>query len=199
MRQTRRRRLRARRAQQQQDNDDAAAPAVEEEAQPTVFLGGACNPTTWRRDLLIPFLEDLGVSYYNPQIDEWHPGLIAVERKAKDNAKIHFFVVNNQTRGLASMIEVAELVSRAFFSRSDIRVLVMIDDVPKETHSIRGETLTKSAIEDLNRARIYLRDIVNLHGGLLYHDMETAMAGLREVCTELGFAGAQGEHEGAAP
>ncbi|VDQ06605.1 unnamed protein product [Trichobilharzia regenti] len=31
-----------------------------------VFLGGACNPTTWRKDVVIPILESLGLSYYNP-------------------------------------------------------------------------------------------------------------------------------------
>ncbi len=136
----------------------------------------------------MPFLDSLGVSYFNPQVDEWHPDLIAVEREAKERAKIHFFVVNNQTRGLASMIEVAELVSRAFFSRnSNVHVLVMIDDVPARNHVIAGEELTVAAIQDLNRARMYLREIVLLHGGLLFGDMETAMAGLQQLCAELGL------------
>ena len=164
-------------------------PDVKEEDPAIVFLGGSCNPTTWRRDLLIPFLEELGVSYYNPQIDDWYPELIAIERKAKEDAKIHFFVVNKKTRGLASMIEVAELVSRAFFQRAknDVQVIVMIDDVPSDAHNIAGEDLTTAAIKDLNRARMYLREIVILHGGRLYSDMESAMTGLKELCTELGY------------
>jgi hypothetical protein len=35
-----------------------------------VFLGGACNPTTWRATAAIPFLEAAGVTYYNPQVDD---------------------------------------------------------------------------------------------------------------------------------
>lgn len=31
-----------------------------------VFLGGSCNPTTWRKDVAIPYLQDAGVSFYNP-------------------------------------------------------------------------------------------------------------------------------------
>jgi hypothetical protein len=152
-----------------------------------VFLGGSCNPTTWRKDHLVPLLEELGVSYYNPQIDEWYPELIAIEREAKDNAKIHFFVVNNQTRGMASMIEVAELVSRAFFQNNGVHVLVMIDDVPTDAHEICGEQLTTAAIKDLNRARMYLREIVHLHGGRLFDNLDAAMAGLRRICQELGY------------
>lgn len=33
---------------------------------PEVFLGGSCNPTTWRADVAIPALKDLGISFYNP-------------------------------------------------------------------------------------------------------------------------------------
>lgn len=31
-----------------------------------VFLGGSCNPTTWRKDLAVPYLQEAGVSFYNP-------------------------------------------------------------------------------------------------------------------------------------
>jgi sodium-dependent dicarboxylate transporter 2/3/5 len=33
---------------------------------PEVFLGGSCNPTTWRADVAIPALQKLGISFYNP-------------------------------------------------------------------------------------------------------------------------------------
>lgn len=33
---------------------------------PEVFLGGACNPTTWRADVAVPTLNKLGISFYNP-------------------------------------------------------------------------------------------------------------------------------------
>lgn len=33
---------------------------------PEVFLGGSCNPTTWRADVAIPALDQLGISFYNP-------------------------------------------------------------------------------------------------------------------------------------
>lgn len=33
---------------------------------PEVFLGGSCNPTTWRADVAIPTLDKMGISFYNP-------------------------------------------------------------------------------------------------------------------------------------
>ena len=32
-----------------------------------VFLGGSCNPTTWRTDIVIPIFEGAGISFFNPQ------------------------------------------------------------------------------------------------------------------------------------
>lgn len=31
-----------------------------------VFLGGSCNPTTWRGDIAIPMLKQLSITFYNP-------------------------------------------------------------------------------------------------------------------------------------
>ena len=31
-----------------------------------VFLGGSCNPTTWRKDIAIPFLTQHRITFYNP-------------------------------------------------------------------------------------------------------------------------------------
>ena len=31
-----------------------------------VFLGGSCNPTTWRSDVAIPFFKQHSITYYNP-------------------------------------------------------------------------------------------------------------------------------------
>lgn len=39
-----------------------------------VFLGGSCNPTTWRHDIVIPFLKSNEITYYNPQQSDWVPG-----------------------------------------------------------------------------------------------------------------------------
>jgi hypothetical protein len=46
-----------------------------------LFLGGSCNPTTWRADIAIPLLEQAGVSYYNPQVDNWYRELVEIEAR----------------------------------------------------------------------------------------------------------------------
>ncbi len=51
---------------------------------PYVFLGGSCDPTTWRRDIAVPKLEKYKIPYYNPQVDNWNPTYIALEAQAKE-------------------------------------------------------------------------------------------------------------------
>lgn len=43
-------------------------PSLPGKGQPEVFLGGACDPTTWRFDIAMPTLEAAGVTFYNPQV-----------------------------------------------------------------------------------------------------------------------------------
>lgn len=99
-----------------------------------VFLGGSCNPTTWRADVAMPELEKLGISFYNPviiflskkyvthtcnginsffpipqQVSQWTPDLIQLEHRAKQKARVLFFVIDSETRASAGAIEVAYL------------------------------------------------------------------------------------------
>lgn len=46
--------------------EEAEAQAKHDQNAPEVFLGGSCNPTTWRADTAIPTLDKLGISFYNP-------------------------------------------------------------------------------------------------------------------------------------
>jgi Ca2+-binding EF-hand superfamily protein len=123
-----------------------------------IFLGGSCNPTTWRKDVAIPLFEAAGISdYYNPQVDHWTPDLVQKEAIAKASADILFFVVDNQTRAIASMIEVAEHV--AYAETSAKRVVVVIKDV-EEGAVMNGELIDATQRDDLNRARAYLADVM---------------------------------------
>lgn len=70
-----------------------------------VFLGGSCNPTTWRADIAIPWLQKNVISFYNPQVDNFTEDLLEIENKAKEIAHVLFFVINDQTRAVMSMVE----------------------------------------------------------------------------------------------
>lgn len=119
---------------------------------PQVFLGGSCNPTTWRFDVAMPTLERAGVAYYNPQVTDWHKGLMALEAVAKAESSVLLFVIDGQTRAIASMLEAVEYIT------TGRKVVLVLQSIPDGT-VIDGQTITGRELQDLNRARAYLGDI----------------------------------------
>merc|ERR1712166_1102021 len=115
---------------------------------PEVFLGGTCGDSRWRIDQAIPLLEAAGCSFYNPQLapGTWTPKLIPVERNAKKQAECLLFVVTPDTRGVASMVEAAELLSSG-------RTMVLV------MTAYGGKTEDQEMIDDVNRGRKYLREL----------------------------------------
>lgn len=137
---------------------------------PDVFLGGSCNPTTWRTEIALPMLDEAEISYYNPQVDDWSPELIDIERKAKAQACNYLFVIDGQTRAIASMIEAAGLITSMI---PEIMYLV-VDDIP-EGAEIDGALVSKRELQDLNRGRAYLRAIAEAADVTVYESVTKAV------------------------
>lgn len=133
-----------------------------------VFLGGSCNPTTWRRDIAMPLLERAGVTYYNPQVDEWSEELIAVETRAKASATLLLFVIDGLTRAIVSMNEVTELICRG-------RQVVLVTQDIEDGCEIGDERITGRELKDLNRGRSYLRELAGRSGVAVFETVEEAV------------------------
>lgn len=133
-----------------------------------VFLGGSCNPTTWRKDTAIPVLKQAGVTFYNPQVDDWSPDLIEIEQEAKRRAQIKFFVIDQQTRGVASMVEIA------FLSATRCELMVVMRDFD-ETSVIDGQPILPREMVDLNRGHDFLSSLLHEKGVPLFDDIPTAL------------------------
>lgn len=133
-----------------------------------VFLGGSCNPTTWRHDIAIPFLKKHGITFYNPQVSNWRPELMEMEDQAKQTAELLFFVVDNQTRSTASMVEAAYIGGCG-------RQLILVIKRFQMPISIYDEMLLESEIEDLERSHVYLTDLIERMSIPVFSDIETAL------------------------
>jgi hypothetical protein len=136
---------------------------------PDVFLGGSCNLTTWRKDIAIPLLEAAGITYYNPQVDNWTPELVDVERQAKTEALNWLFVIDGQTRAIVSMVEIAGLLAA-----DPPSMYLVIQDVPVGME-IDGQPVGDRERNDLNQGRAYLRDLANQHGVIVHESVTAAV------------------------
>lgn len=134
----------------------------------TVFLGGSCGTgdtrSDWRDTTAIPLLERAGIDYYNPQLPpgQWNPGMIAVERQAKEDARYVLMVIGGTTRGVASIQEATQLAMQWHDCPDDRKDLfLVIDDVPEGT-VIDGVPVVGADLKDTNRARAFLRDMIEV-------------------------------------
>lgn len=136
-----------------------------------VFLGGACGPTNWRQKIAIPMLQAAGITYYDPQLEEgaWTPAHQYEEMRVKEIADVWLFVLSAQTRGVASIGEVAYRLGQ---SR---KIALAIEDIAPGT-VFDGRNLDQKEIDDLNRGRVFLRAMAEEQGEPVFTDIAEATA-----------------------
>lgn len=139
---------------------------------PDVFLGGSCNPTTWRTEVAIPLLEAAAMTYYNPQVDDWTPELVDIERQAKAQALNCLFIIDGQTRAVGSMVEVA-----AMLADDPSAIYLVIEDVPAGL-VIDGQAIGDRERKDLNQGRAYLRDLASKYDVIVHESVTAAVRAL---------------------
>jgi hypothetical protein len=70
----------------------------------TVFLGGTCNDTVWRKELIAL----LKCDYFNPVVEDWTPDCIEEEYKQKKLADFQLYVITPEASGCFSIAELID-------------------------------------------------------------------------------------------
>ena len=82
-------------------------------------------------------VQEVEISTESNTAAEAAPEMIELEHQAKVTSQILFYVLNDQTRNVASMIEVSQ------YAGSNRRLIVVLNPYPGPNHTINGEQLTK--------------------------------------------------------
>ena len=69
-----------------------------------VFLGGTCNNSLWRDDLI----KKLKIEYFNPVVKDWTPECQEEEIKQRNNCDYCLYVITPLMLGVYSVAEVAD-------------------------------------------------------------------------------------------
>lgn len=69
-----------------------------------VFLGGTCNESTWREDLI----KLLKIDYFNPVVEDWTPACMEEEIKQRDKCDYCLYVITPKMTGVYSIAEVVD-------------------------------------------------------------------------------------------
>lgn len=111
-----------------------------------VFLGGTCNESTWR-DELIPKLENINFDYFNPVVEDWTPEFQTVEICEKENkCNIHLYVITNKMKGVFSIAEAIESV----FSKDKKTIFCVLYNFDGEFPDFQVKSL-KAVVEMVER------------------------------------------------
>ena len=69
-----------------------------------VFLGGTCNESTWRDELI----KLLKIEYFNPVVDDWTPECMAEEIRQREICDFVLYIITPKMTGVYSIAEVVD-------------------------------------------------------------------------------------------
>lgn len=69
-----------------------------------VFLGGTCNESTWRDDLI----KNLEIEYFNPVVDDWTEECYKEELRQREICDFCLYVLTPKMTGVYSIAEVVD-------------------------------------------------------------------------------------------
>lgn len=135
------------------------------------FLGGTCNGTSWR-DELIPELEKKGYTYFNPVVPDWTPECIEKENIEKnEKCDTHLYILTPEMKGVYS---VAEIINSVWTCISEGRGFVYIGILGEEEdwgeQQYRSLKATLQMVDDISSGNSRIKfgfikntiDILNL-------------------------------------
>lgn len=146
-----------------------------------VFLGGTCNNSTWR-DELIPLLK---IDYFNPVVDDWTSECQKEELKQRTECDIILYVITKEMKGVYSIAEVIDdsnkrpyrtvlCILHDGFDTSQVKSLNAVENMAK----LNGVTICKDIADVtnvLNNLKIddVILSIDDTHKGIsmLYRDV----------------------------
>lgn len=130
-----------------------------------VGLFGTCGGSRWRDEFIAKY-EELGIEYYNPQVDDWKPEDAIVEAEHLAEDAVVLFPITGETYGTGSLAETGFSALQALKLNAHRDFVVMIeqdldpslDDPIARKESIRARALVRKHLQMLVMANIYFVD-----------------------------------------
>lgn len=119
-----------------------------------VFLGGTCNGSTWREELISLLDTD---NYFNPVVDDWNEEAKEKEDYEKRNCQFSLYVITPKMTGLYSIAEVVDDSNKK--PNNTILCVLNIDD---------GLIFEEGSIRSLNA----IKELVKSNGALVFDNLK---------------------------
>lgn len=116
-----------------------------------VFLGGTCNNSTWR-DELIPLLN---IEYFNPVVENWTPECQAEEIQQRRECDYCLYVITPEMTGFYSIAEAVD-DSNKRPNKTLFCVLQSAGDKVFDKHQLKSLLATSTMIQE-NGGQVFMR------------------------------------------
>lgn len=135
-----------------------------------VGLFGTCGTTTWRKEFISKF-DALGITYFNPQVDDWNEEFAKTEAMHLIRDDIILFPVTKDTYGTGSLAETGFSIMQVLKSMEHNKnmhrkVIIMIEDDldPKlkednpvaSKESMRARALVNAHLAEIDNPNVYV-------------------------------------------
>ena len=114
-----------------------------------VFLGGTCNDSTWREDLI----PNLKVNFFNPVVEDWTPECMEEELRQREQCDICLYTISSEMKGVYSIAEV-------------------IDDSNKRPEKTVFCVLSDGFDESQLKSLGAVKNMVTRNGGKVFHNLD---------------------------
>lgn len=128
-----------------------------------IGLFGTCDKSPWRDDFIKKYVE-LGIPYFNPVVENWHPGCIPEEAKHLAQDEIILFPILGWSYGEGSLAELGFGPLRAMRQNMQRSFVVLIEtefherltDPARRDASLRARKLLLGHLKEVDAPNIYL-------------------------------------------
>jgi hypothetical protein len=138
-----------------------------------VFLGGTCNGSKWREELI----EMLEIDYFNPVVEDWTEECMEEERRQREICDYCLYVITPLMTGVYSIAEVIDDSNK----RCDKTLFCFLEEdggkrfTESQIKSLNqvGKMVERNAaicLEDLNQVAAYLNGAKRFRDGLTKHN-----------------------------
>jgi len=129
----------------------------------TVGLFGTCGSSIWR-NLFMAKYKELGIDFFNPQVDDWQPEMAAIEARHLAEDKIILFPITKETYATGSLAEVGFSIlnaiklddRRSFVVMIEPDLLPELNDPITRKESLRARALVSEHLRKLRLSNLYV-------------------------------------------
>ena len=118
-----------------------------------VFLGGTCNGSNWRDEII----DKLNIDYFNPVVENWDEESFSIELKEKESSDYFLFVLTPLMKGFYSVAEVVD-----YSNKYPSKTIFCILDNDK------GESWSQFDKRSLSKTK----DLVKANGAIVLDSLE---------------------------